>query len=212
MRAEAVQTIVLCAHANAYFATAARAELDAVRLHHALRVVQGWSFDRMSGGTQVANSPSTFLTRMAYEGVASLRPLLGGLNPDPSVPSKFGFATDGDAGIETWTVSVRPRSLQFGDERPVKLDFEAGKSGKVSLGPCPGPEEPFLRLASTFESGPRTLGDFAPEFRAVRVGNATLELGPWPDMDLWPRALDSRLARKADLAIRALRFIASPLW
>ncbi|MER3496053.1 MAG: hypothetical protein C4320_04145, partial [Armatimonadota bacterium] len=203
MRADFVQTVVLCAHANAFFASGSRDALEAARIHPVLRRVNEWSFERSGrSDAQLAIMPGAFFSRMVREEVHALQ---AHLSPGPNGQPRAGFITDGDAGIEFWGATITPRGLEYGDDRPFRLTFAASKSGLVSLEPPPPADVAFKALAAEYEVGPRTIGDFFPEFRAVRTGADDLvDLGHFPDDDLWPFALDGRTAVKADLAIRTL--------
>lgn len=85
------------------------------------------------GGEIIAEGSVPWFRRLRNEGVAHVRPTLAGVRLDKGTEPTWGLLTEGDRGLEVWSIGVGRRFQGHDDMQPLRLTMTSGRFDRWSL-------------------------------------------------------------------------------
>ena len=136
MRLDLPLTLALAARANAFF-RGETGRMEVLAGHPAFVRFNDLAFVRQTGlgGEIVAEGSLPWYRRLRNEGIARVHPTLAGLRLDKALDAPWGLLTEGDRGLELWSVGVGRRFQGHDDLQPYRATFTSGRFDRWAMKP-----------------------------------------------------------------------------
>lgn len=194
MRMDIPLALALAARANAFF-RGATGRMEVLAGHPAFGRVHDLAFVRQTGlgGDIIAEGSLPWYRRLRNEGVARVHPTLAGIRLDKSPELPWGLLTEGDRGLEVWSVSTSRRFQGHDDLQPYRVTMTSGRFDRWSLKAPLSVDEASIGLYRALEAAKAHLESGGQTLAASAVGKFLgLHEMECPDVsgDLAPIAAD----------------------